>query len=79
MASKIKLKNNINTELIIAHRDDKPAKTVYTDELAKAVATIADMEAITTPIDGDIIIVKQSGNGGIYIYDVNTWNARVTW
>jgi len=69
MASKLKLKNNIKSELTIAHRDNAPAKTLYTDELAKAVATIDDMVNIDTPNDGDVCIVKDMGRGGTFIYD----------
>lgn len=67
--SKLTIKNNIQSELTIAHRDDKPAKTIYTDELTKAVATVANMETITTPSDGDVCIVKDMDRGGTFIYN----------
>ena len=65
----IKIKNNINTELTISHRDNQPAKTLYTDEMAMAVNTVTDMEAITTPADGDTVIVKDLNRGGTFVYD----------
>jgi len=70
--SKITIKNDINTELTIAHRNGSKAKTLYTDELAKAVATIDDMVNIDTPNDGDVCIVKDMDRGGTFIYDATS-------
>ena len=78
----LKMKNNIGSEFTIAHKADKPQKTLYSDEMAKAVATIDDMIAIQDATDGDTVIVKAgNGNGGIFVYDStsNNWVARITW
>lgn len=69
MSSNIKLKNNLDTELVIAHRDGSGAKTLYTDEMSVSVATVALMEAIATPDDGATCIVKDMDRGGIFVYD----------
>ena len=69
MSSKLKLKNNLNTELAIVHRDGKLAKTVYTDQLTRAVETIDAMIALTDKENGDVVIVKDLDRGGTFIYD----------
>ena len=81
MASNIKLKNNINSEFKVTHTDGSGAVSLTSEQLANSsytVATVASMEAITAT-DGQSCIVKALGAGGIYVYDVNTWVARITW
>jgi len=75
--SKIIIKNNINSELSITHADNKPAKSIVGSDIAVAVDTINDLPLVAS--DGDIVIVRAVGNGGIFVYDVNTWVARVSW
>jgi len=77
MASKIIIKNNINSELLITHADNKPARSIIGSDIAVAVNTINDFPLGAS--DGDTVIVKAVGNGGIFVYDVNTWVARITW
>jgi len=77
MASSIKIKNNINSELSITHADNKPAKSIVGSDIAVAVNTINDFPLGAS--DGDTVIVKAVGNGGVFVYDVNTWVARITW
>ena len=77
MAGSIKIKNNINSELSITHADNKPAKSITGSDIAVAVDTINDFPLGTS--DGDTVIVRAVGNGGIFVYDVNTWVARITW
>jgi len=77
MASSIKIKNNINSELLITHSDNKPAKSIIGSDIAVAVDTINDFPLGAS--DGDTVIVRAIGNGGIFVYDINTWVARITW
>ena len=75
--AKITLKNNTNSELSITHADNKPAKSIIGTDIVVAVDTINDF-----PLDasnGDTVIVKEVGNGGIFVYDTNTWVSRISW
>ena len=75
--AKITLKNNTNSELSITHADNKPAKSIIGTDIVVAVNTINDF-----PLDasnGDTVIVKEVGNGGIFVYDTNTWVSRISW
>jgi len=73
----IKVKNNINSELSITHADNKPARSIIGSDIAVAVDTINNFPLGAS--DGDTVIVRAVGNGGIFVYDVNTWVARVSW
>ena len=85
MGSQIKLKNNLQTELKIEHSDNYSALDITTADFSKlkasayVVDTVTNMEAIASPYDGAVCIVKASGAGGIYVYDVDTWTSRITW
>jgi len=67
MASKIIVKNNINSELSITHADNKPAKSIIGSDIAVAVNTINDFPLGAS--DGDTVIVRDLNRGGTFIYD----------
>jgi len=73
----IKIKNNIKSELSIIHKNDKPAKTIIGSDIVVSVDTTNDFPLDAS--DGDVVIVREIGNGGIFIYDINTWVVRVSW
>ena len=77
--SKIIIKNNIDSELSITHADNKPAKSIVGTDIAVAVDTTDDFPSDAS--DGDTVIVKKSGAGGVYVYNSanNKWESRVTW
>jgi len=77
--AKITLKNNTNSELSITHADNKPAKSIIGTDIVVAVNTINDFPLDAS--DGDTVIVKKSGAGGVYVYNSanNKWESRVTW
>jgi len=75
--AKITLKNNTNSELSIIHADNKPAKSIIGTDIAVAVDTINDFPLDAS--DGDTVIVREVGNGGIFVYDTNTWVSRISW
>jgi len=77
MSGTIKLKNNINSEMSITHSDNKPAKSIIASDIAVAVDTIDDFPLDAS--DGDTVIVREVGNGGIFVYDTNTWVSRISW
>jgi len=65
--SKLVIKNNINSELAIAHADNKPAKSIVCSDIAVAVDTINDFPLDAS--DGDTVIVRDLNRGGTFIYD----------
>jgi len=65
--SKLTIKNNINSELSIAHADNKPAKSIIGTDIAVAVDTINDFPLDAS--DGDAVIVRDLNRGGTFIYD----------
>lgn len=67
MSSKIKLKNNLDTEFTIEHKDNKQAKTIVGSDIAIAVGTINDFPLV--PSIGDVVIVRDLDRGGTFIYD----------
>lgn len=74
--SKLTLKNNNQEEFTITH-NTSGAKDISSKDITQAVDTVADMEAIVSPHDGQVVIVRDSG---IYIYDgISTWVSKVSW
>lgn len=67
MSSKIKLKNNLDTEFTIEHKDNKQAKTIVGSDIAIAVDTINDFPLVAST--GDVVIVRDLDRGGTFIYD----------
>ena len=65
--SKLVIKNNINSELVITHVDNKPAKRIVGSDITVAVDTINDFPLIAS--DGDTVIVRDLNRGGTFIYD----------
>jgi len=69
MASSIKLKNDLGTEMVITHKDGLPAREVHGSDIVIAVDTIDDMKALANPYDGMPVFVRDMDRGGNFIYD----------
>jgi len=68
MASSINLKNSGGSTLAITHSDSKSGKTIVGTDIVTSVATINDFPTVGIQ-DGDTVIVKEEGRGGVFIYD----------
>ena len=71
MASRIKLKNNIDSEFSIEHKDSLGAVSLNSEQLkdtSYTVATVADMEALDV-VDGQSCIVTDLSRGGVFVFD----------
>ena len=77
MSTNINLKNSTDTTFSITHSDGANTKVLDSKDIAVAIDTVADFPA--NPNNGDVVIVRDLGAGGIYIYDTNSWVSRVAW
>jgi len=71
MASKIKLKNDIDSEFSIEHKDSLGAVSVNSEQLkdtSYTVATVAKMELLDVA-DGQSCIVTDLSRGGVFVFD----------
>jgi len=75
MASNIGLRNNINTEFLLEHSDNKPAGFMSSHDISRTVDTVADMEALiptgatASAYDKLVCVVRDLDRGGTFIYD----------
>jgi len=68
MASSIKLKNDLNTEMVITHKDGLPTRQMNGSDIVIAVDTIDDMKALANPYDGMPVFVRDMDRGGNFVY-----------
>jgi len=75
MASKLIIKNNLNSELQIAHKDNEPAKQLNTGDFkyirntVNELASIIPSGATLSDYDGQVCFIKDLDRGGSFIYD----------
>jgi len=75
MASKLIIKNNLNSELQIAHKDNEPAKQLDTGDFKYIRSTVGELASIIptgatlSAYDGQVCFIKDLDRGGSFIYD----------
>ena len=73
--SKLSIKNNISTELIIEHKDNEPAKALNTGDLNYKRATVDELASIipagatVAAYDGEVCVVTDIDRGGTFVFD----------
>jgi len=75
MASKLIIKNNINSELQITHKDNEPAKQLDTGDFKYIRSTVNELVSIIptgatlSDYAGQVCFIKDLDRGGSFIYD----------
>jgi hypothetical protein len=77
MGSKLTLRNNLDNEFTIEHQDGLQNKLIKSNDIAVAVDTIDDFPSVANT--GDVVIVRDSVNGGIYIHNGVVFEQRISW
>ena len=74
MGSKLVLKNDIESEFSIEHKNGKTKKILNTSDFKYIRNTVDDMQNIINPTDNDVCFVIDLDRGGSFIYDSSKIN-----